>query len=142
MTFLEKMNDFTLLITKEKKENLIKSNLACASNMANATAEYKKGTKYYKIIVGGGASFMVDVKTEEIFGVKGYGQVHLGHRYGTLDTIDDFNWGEYYPVRKNKVVKTAVKVVNNKIQIQSKPQTDNDNDFSFDNSCYGRNFKW
>jgi len=41
---------------------------------------------------------MVVKTTGEVFGVKAYGVIHKGHAYGTLDTIDDWYWGNYYPV--------------------------------------------
>jgi hypothetical protein len=40
---------------------------------------------------------MIDNETGEIFGIKGYGVVHKGHRYGTLATADQWYWGEYGP---------------------------------------------
>ena len=36
----------------------------------------------------------------EIFGIKGYGVPHHGHRYGTTDTIDDWHWGGYTASRE------------------------------------------
>ena len=40
---------------------------------------------------------MIDNATGEIFGIKGYGRVHKGHRYGTLATAGQWFWGEYGP---------------------------------------------
>ena len=58
------------------------------------------GRKYIKVDVGSSGKYMVDTATGEIFGIKGYGQVHKGHRYGTLDTIHEWNWGGYTAFRK------------------------------------------
>jgi hypothetical protein len=60
------------------------------------------GRVYTKIDFGtkaGGFSgrYMVENATGVIYGIKGYGKVHKGHRYGTLATVDDWFWGEYYP---------------------------------------------
>jgi hypothetical protein len=38
---------------------------------------------------------MVVNATGEIFGIKAYGVIHRGHRYGTLDTLDSYDWGGY-----------------------------------------------
>lgn len=59
------------------------------------------GRKYAKVDVGTSGRFMVEVSTGNIFGIKGYGQVHKGHFYGTLDTISEWFWGEYYPFKKD-----------------------------------------
>ena len=48
---------------------------------------------------GWSGKYMVENSTREIFGIKGYGKVHKGHRYGTLETISKFYWGEYTPHR-------------------------------------------
>lgn len=53
------------------------------------------GLKYAKVDVGRSGKYMVDLATGEIFGIKSYGVIHRGHRYGTLDTIHDFDWGGY-----------------------------------------------
>ena len=58
-------------------------------------AKVKPGKKYTKIDVGDSGKYMVDNATGEIFGIKAYGVIHRGHRYGTLDTIDQFAWGDY-----------------------------------------------
>ena len=61
------------------------------------------GTKYTKVDVGPrnnwSGKFMID-KNGNIFGIKAYGVIHRGKRYGALDTVDDYFWGEYAPVRR------------------------------------------
>ena len=39
--------------------------------------------------------YMVEHATGIIYGIKGYGKVHKSHRYGTLDTIHEWQWGGY-----------------------------------------------
>jgi hypothetical protein len=39
--------------------------------------------------------YMVENATGIIYGIKGYGKVHKGHQFGTLDTIDQWYWGGY-----------------------------------------------
>lgn len=58
------------------------------------------GKKYTKIDVGHSGKYMVVNDTGEIFGIKAYGVIHKGHRYGTLDTINEWHWGEYTAIRK------------------------------------------
>jgi hypothetical protein len=40
---------------------------------------------------------MIENETGRIYGIKGYGKVHKGHCYGTLDTAGQWYWGEYGP---------------------------------------------
>lgn len=44
--------------------------------------------------------YMVENDTGRIYGVKGYGKVHKGHYFGTLDTIHDLDWSSWYPSMK------------------------------------------
>ena len=61
----------------------------------DATVTVHIGKKYARVDVGSSGKYMVDLETGEIFGIKGYGVIHKGHRYGTLDTLDEWNWGAY-----------------------------------------------
>lgn len=65
-------------------------------------AEIKPGKRYTKVDVGRSGKFMID-EDGNIFGIKAYGVIHRGHCYGTLDTIEDWYWGDYYPRRKQQI---------------------------------------
>lgn len=65
-----------------------------------ATAHVKPGKRYTKIDVDCSGKYMVD-EDGNIFGIKAYGVIHRGHRYGTLDTIDEWYWGGYAAVPVN-----------------------------------------
>lgn len=66
--------------------------------------QVKPGKVYTKIDVGPphniSGKYMVENATGIIYGIKGYGKVHKGHRYGTLDTIDQWYWGGYAAMPK------------------------------------------
>ena len=65
----------------------------------------KPGKKYTKVNVGTMGKFMVVNETGEIFGIKAYGVIHKSHQYGTLETTDQWHWGDYSPCQKVKVTK-------------------------------------
>ena len=60
----------------------------------------RPGKKYTKVDVGPSGKYMVVNDTGEIFGIKGYGVIHRGHQYGTLDTVDEWHWGECRAIKK------------------------------------------
>lgn len=70
------------------------------------TVAIKPGPKYTKVDVGPecnrSGKYMVENATGVIFGIKGYGQVHKAHRYGTLATVDEWYWGGYTAVPKGQ----------------------------------------
>lgn len=68
-------------------------------------AKVTPGRVYTKVDFGGSGKYMVENATGIIFGIKGYGQVHRGYRYGTLDTIHDWFWGEYTGTKKKVVAR-------------------------------------
>ena len=57
--------------------------------------------KYIAVDVDTSGKYLVVRETGEIFGIKGYGVLHRGHRYGTLDTIHDWDWSGYVGRRKS-----------------------------------------
>ena len=65
----------------------------------------KMGRKYANVDVGSSGRYMVELSTGAIYGIKGYGVIHRGHYYGTLDTVNDYEWGEYTAIKRNS--KTA-----------------------------------
>ena len=58
------------------------------------------GPKYARVDVGDSGKYMVVNATGEIFGIKAYGVIHRGHAYGTLDTIEAWDWSGYTAVPK------------------------------------------
>jgi len=102
MTFQEKLERFRARVEAEQFQNLQRK----APKLAEICPDYyavtiKPGKKYTKVDVGTSGKFMV-TQDGEIFGIKGYGVIHRGHRYGTLDTIDQYWWGEYGPIKGGK----------------------------------------
>lgn len=88
-------------IETETKERYIKDGLAIEIHKRNLVVTINPGRKYTKIDIGGSGKLMI-TENGEIFGIKAYGVIHLGHHYGTLDTINDWFWGHYSPVKLSK----------------------------------------
>ncbi len=66
----------------------------------------KPGSKFTKVDVGNSGKYMVENETGNIFGIKGYGVVHRGHWFGTVETINEYYWGDYSPRRLDGTLKT------------------------------------
>ena len=96
----EKIQNFAALLEREQLERLNAEGMSCQANIANKKVTVKAGKKFTKLDVGSSGKFMVENETGNIFGIKGYGVVHRGHWYGTLDTLDEYSWGGYYPEKK------------------------------------------
>jgi hypothetical protein len=96
----EKIIALCALITKEKQEYLKAHNLGCEDNLLSVVTSHKAGKKYTRIDNCTSGMYMVDNATGEIYGIKAYGVIHRGHFYGTLDTINDYYWGDYTASKK------------------------------------------
>jgi hypothetical protein len=99
-TYNEKLEDFRQLLEKHQLEGLIQRKLDCESNRNNAKVWLVSGNKYSRVNVGDSGKYMVERSTEKIFGIKGYGVIHRGHEYGTLDTISEYDWSGYVATKK------------------------------------------
>jgi hypothetical protein len=92
MTTIE---DLAAMVLAESRQRLARQ---YSQGQADAvTVSVRPGRAYTKIDRSGSGFLMVENATGRIYGIKAYGQVHKGHFYGTLDTIGDSYWGEYYP---------------------------------------------
>ena len=94
-----KLETFRQLVETQQIANRREQRLDCETNIRNCSVSFKPGKKYTKVNIGDSGRYMVEVATGNIFGIKGYGIIHRGHFYGTLDTINNYNWGNYYPVK-------------------------------------------
>lgn len=90
----EKIKAFAELLEREQIEQRHKDNLACEANLMNCKVTIKEGNKYVKVDIGSSGRYMID-KEGNIYGIKAYGVIHLGHHYGTLETISSYFWGGY-----------------------------------------------
>ncbi len=104
-----KIQEFSELVQKEQTERYL-SEFPVEKCIAGPEAhqgivqracsvEIKPGKKYTKVDVGRSGKFMVD-EEGNIFGIKGYGKIHRGNYYGTLETTHEWNWGDFYPTKK------------------------------------------
>ena len=95
----QKIKKLAELIEKESKEYLIKRDLGCECNLQNVETRVIEGKKYTKIDIKTSGKYMIDAEGN-IYGIKAYGVIHRGHRYGNLDTIEDYFWGGYTAIKK------------------------------------------
>ena len=68
------------------------------------TVEIEPGRKFDKIYIKTGnqkiGRYMVDRNSWVIYGIKSWQQINPRRTYGTLDTIDQYDWSQYYGVPK------------------------------------------
>ena len=93
---------FAELLEKELIEHLHITGLACRCNIDNNKVKIKEGKKYIKVNIGSSGKYMIDTEGN-IYGIKGYGVIHKGHYYGTLDTINDYYWGDFRAYKKKRL---------------------------------------
>ena len=100
MTIQDKLEAFRVILEAAQLHGLIAHNVDCDSNRINCQTTVKLGAKYARVDVGYSGKYMVPLDTGEIFGIKAYGVIHRGYRFGTLDTLSEFDWSGYRATRK------------------------------------------
>jgi hypothetical protein len=91
----DKLQHFVERLEAHQLQGLIDRGLDCEPNRLHCKVHIHFGKKYTRVDVGGSGKYMVVDDTSEIFGIKAYGVIHRGHRYGTLDTVDQWDWRDY-----------------------------------------------
>ena len=82
-----KIGIFAALVEEQQLASLTAHGLTCeALTWTTARRKPRFGKHYTKVDVGSSGKFMVENETGNIYGIKGYGVVHTGHFYGTLNT--------------------------------------------------------
>ena len=95
----EKINQLAKLIEHDQIDRIFKQNLACDHNILGCQVHVTPKKKYTCVDVGTCGMVMIDNVTGEVYGIKGYGSVNKNRAYGTLDTIYNYYWGEYSPMK-------------------------------------------
>lgn len=90
-----KIAEFATALESAQLASLVRGNVNCEANQRNCKVTTHEGKKYWRVDVGSSGKYMVDKTTEEILFIKGYGVPHKGHRFGTLDTIAEWDWSHY-----------------------------------------------
>ena len=94
MTYEEKLQRFAHLLQTSRRERYMRRGNSPQFIDKECAVHVRPGKKYTKVDVGSSGVYMVDLEGN-IFGIKAYGVIHRGHYYGTLDTVDQWNWGGY-----------------------------------------------
>ena len=68
----------------------------------------KPGRKFVQIMVGSTCSYFVDKSDGTIFGSKSCKAVNFNRSFGTLDTIHEWDWSNYYGIHKSGEERTLV----------------------------------
>jgi hypothetical protein len=104
-SFEKKINALVLQVAQDRLAELASSGSDCEANRANCKTFAKWGKSWVRIDIGRdehncSGYLMVDANGN-IHGIKAYGVPHLGHHYGTLDTLDKWTFNGYtYATRK------------------------------------------
>jgi hypothetical protein len=107
----EKLMALAQKVEAQQLDRLKRDGLDCEANRIGSMTRIKIGKKYDKIDVGSSGKLMIERSTGEIFGIRGYGRIHRGHCYGTLDTINEWYWGWYYPVKASLMPESEVEAL-------------------------------
>lgn len=86
---------FMQRLEREQLERLVADGLDCPANIDNARVSYSKGRKFAKIMVGSGVRYFVRLADGYIYASASRNTPNFKRSFGSLWTVEDFDWGEY-----------------------------------------------
>lgn len=96
MSYKDKLEKFRALFEKQNNER--KARLY--PNLQPDTVEVESGYKFDKVFINNGTQrmgrYMVESRTGNIYGIKSWTQVNKRRLYGTLDTVEQYDWSPFY----------------------------------------------
>lgn len=92
------IEEFAKLYEAQRREGLARMYPGLDLDHPQYRVSVKPGRTYTKVDFGGSGALMIEIATGAIFGIKAYGQVHKGHRYGNLADVSGWNFTGYRPV--------------------------------------------
>ena len=101
MSYNDKLEQFRTHFETQHNERLAR----LYSNLDSESIGVEMGYKFDKVFVvrntGADATqrmgrYMVESRTGNIYGIKSWTQVNKRRWYGTLDTIDQYDWSDFY----------------------------------------------
>lgn len=95
---INKLSILLEVITTQSQARLVNLKLDCTANTRDAIASAREGRLYFKVMVGGGVRYFVRKADGIIFAAAGRAAPCFNRSFGTLDTINDFHWGNYEPI--------------------------------------------
>lgn len=88
-------------ITADSQERLKELDLDCPANLQMYIATPTSGPKYTRIRVGMSIRYFIEKSTGKIYAANSYKAPNFNRSFGTLETQDEFNWGNYEAFAKS-----------------------------------------
>lgn len=108
---LDKLAAFVALLEKEQNDRVAKQHPILQENaLKDGRRGYEEvgideGGRFWKVYNYNGSQrsvkYFVERNTGIIFGASSWKKYNPVHEYGTLDTINEWDWSNYYAVNKN-----------------------------------------
>lgn len=109
MDFVTKLAAFLALLEREMNEEVKTNHLILHENAIKAGRRgyhhigHEVGKRFIKVYTEHGQKsvrYFVDRETGVIFGAASWKKYNPNREYGTLDTINEWDWSDYYAVSK------------------------------------------
>jgi len=96
MSYEEKLENFRETFERHHNERMARLYPTLTPDMI----ECETGYKFDKVFVNNGTQrlghYMVESRTGAIYGITSWTQVNKRRQYGTLDTVDQYDWSDFY----------------------------------------------
>jgi hypothetical protein len=69
----------------------------------NRSVEIQTNRRFVRVLVNGDVMYFVEKNTKNIYGAKSSTQYNPRRFYGTLETVDQFNWTDHQPLENSEM---------------------------------------
>jgi len=102
MSYEKKLEHFRSLFERQNNERLARLYPDLQPDKVGVEQGYKFDKVFIVHITGAQGQtqrmgrYMVESRTGNIYGIKSWTQVNKRRQYGTLDTVDQYDWSDFY----------------------------------------------
>ena len=102
MSYTKKLEHFRTTFERHKNERLARLYPDLPPDKVGVEQGYKFDKVFVVHVTGAQGNtqrmgrYMVESRTGAIYGIKSWTQVNKRRQYGTLDTIDQYDWSDFY----------------------------------------------
>ena len=102
MSYTKKLEYFRITFERHNNERLARLYPDVLADKVGVEQGYKFDKVFVVHVTGAQGStqkmgrYMVESRTGAIYGIKSWTQVNKRRQYGTLDTIDQYDWSDFY----------------------------------------------
>jgi hypothetical protein len=100
--FQKLLDEFSATLSRDVRDNYFTRWGGKHENLAEkySRVELQPGKKYIRVVLDTSSRYFIEKETGNIYGSAGWRSPNFKRQYGTLNTVNDWYWGDFYAENK------------------------------------------